>query len=155
MRSIIKLIKFSMNKNINTLAIFPQLHRSIIQYNIFNISNYTLKRKMVDEVILLRSLGQHVWDEGQDCISRERHREYEYREQDLLNKGPMLLQMNPVHKKVLVHIHDGKPICESTNIVRYIDEVWNDKALLLPSDLYLKAQARFWVDCIDKNVSSL
>lgn len=109
---------------------------------------------MVDEVILLRSLGQHVWDEGQDCISRERHREYEYREQDLLNKGPMLLQMNPVHKKVPVHIHDGKPICESTNIVRYIDEVWNDKALLLPSDLYLKAQARFWVDCIDKNVNS-
>ncbi|GAY55908.1 hypothetical protein CUMW_167700 [Citrus unshiu] len=65
--------------------------------------------------------------------------EYEYREQNLLNKGPMLLQMNRVHKKVPVLIHNGKPICESTNIVQYIDEVWNDKAPLLPSDLYLKA----------------
>ncbi|KAH9779693.1 glutathione S-transferase U20 [Citrus sinensis] len=48
--------------------------------------------------------------------------EYEYREQNLLNKRPMLLQMNRVHKKVPVLIHNGKPICESTNIVQYIDE---------------------------------
>ncbi|XP_026437534.1 probable glutathione S-transferase parA [Papaver somniferum] len=33
-----------------------------------------------------------------------------------------------------------------------IDDVWNDKFPLLPSDPYQKATARFWVDYIDKNV---
>ncbi|KAB5521725.1 hypothetical protein DKX38_026044 [Salix brachista] len=47
---------------------------------------------------------------------------YEYSEQDLRNKGPMLLEMNPVYKKVPVLIHNGKPICESLIDVQYIDE---------------------------------
>ncbi|KAI5332777.1 hypothetical protein L3X38_022906 [Prunus dulcis] len=77
---------------------------------------------------------------------------YEYREEDLLNKSPPLLQLNPVHKKIPVLIPNGKPVCESTNIVQYIDEAWKDKAPLLPSDPYQRAQARFWVDYIDKNL---
>ena len=67
----------------------------------------------------------------------------------------LLLQMNPIHKKIPVLIHNGKPICESAIIVQYIDEVWNDKAPILPSDPYERAQARFWVDYIDKKVSAL
>jgi len=63
--------------------------------------------------------------------------------------------MNPIHKKIPVLIHNGKPICESAIIVQYIDEVWNDKAPILPSDPYERAQARFWVDYIDKKVSAL
>ncbi|KAB5521756.1 hypothetical protein DKX38_026075 [Salix brachista] len=74
---------------------------------------------------------------------------YEYSEQDLRNKGPMLLEMNPVYKKVPVLIHNGKPICESLIAVQYIDEVWNNKSPLFPSDPYQRAQSRFWADFVD------
>ncbi|KAF2323344.1 hypothetical protein GH714_034791 [Hevea brasiliensis] len=58
--------------------------------------------------------------------------------------------MNPVHKQIPVLIHNGKPICESMIIIKYIDEVWNDRAPLLPSDPYQRAHARFGADYIDK-----
>ncbi|KAL8217617.1 hypothetical protein R6Q57_020990 [Mikania cordata] len=78
--------------------------------------------------------------------------EYEYKEQDLLNKSPSLLEMNPVHKKIPVLVHNGKPINESCIIVQYIEDVWNDKPPLMPSDPYVRAQARFWADYVDKKV---
>jgi glutathione S-transferase len=61
---------------------------------------------------------------------------YEYMEQDLFNKGELLLRYNPVHKKVPVLIHDGKPICESLAIVQYVDEVWAAASApsILPAD---------------------
>ena len=60
--------------------------------------------------------------------------------------------MNPVHKKIPVLIHKNRPICESLNIVTYIDEVWADSDGLLPKEPYLRSQARFWADYVDKKL---
>ncbi|OEL25587.1 putative glutathione S-transferase GSTU6 [Dichanthelium oligosanthes] len=76
---------------------------------------------------------------------------YEYIEQDVLDKGELLLKYNPVHKKVPVLIHNGVPLCESQIIVQYIDEVWAgaNGASILPADPYERATARFWAAYVD------
>ncbi|TKY49318.1 glutathione S-transferase [Spatholobus suberectus] len=109
---------------------------------------------MAEEVVLLdfwRSpFGMRV-----RIALAEKGIKYEYKEEDLRNKSPLLLQMNPVHKKIPVLIHKGKPICESLIVVQYIEEVWNDRNPLLPSDPYKRAQARFWADYVDKKIYDL
>ncbi|XP_068656760.1 probable glutathione S-transferase parA [Aristolochia californica] len=78
--------------------------------------------------------------------------DYENKQEKFADKSPLLLQMNPVHKKIPVLIHNGRPVCESLIIVQYIDEVWSHKSSLLPTDPYERANARFWADFIDKKV---
>ncbi|RWR85348.1 putative glutathione S-transferase [Cinnamomum micranthum f. kanehirae] len=105
---------------------------------------------MADEVILL-----DFWPSPFGMRARislmEKGVEYEYKEEDLSSKSPLLLKSNPIHKKIPVLIHNGKSICESLVIVQYIDEVWKDKPLM-PEDPYERAQARFWADFIDKKI---
>ncbi|KAM3732232.1 hypothetical protein ACB098_11G044400 [Castanea mollissima] len=109
---------------------------------------------MADEVILLDSwlsmYGMRV-----KIALAEKGIEYDYKQEDLSNKSPLLLEANPIHKKIPVLIHNGKSVCESLIIVQYIDEVWNDKSPLLPSDPYQRAHARFWADFVDKKVSAV
>ncbi|KAI5072160.1 hypothetical protein GOP47_0012266 [Adiantum capillus-veneris] len=87
---------------------------------------------------------------------KEKGVEYEYiEEQDLLEtKSKLLLESNPVHKKVPVLIHNGKPVCESLIILQYIDETWpsHDNNGFLPPDPYERAVVRFWADYADKKI---
>ncbi|XP_004295706.1 PREDICTED: probable glutathione S-transferase parC isoform X1 [Fragaria vesca subsp. vesca] len=107
---------------------------------------------MAEEVVVLGLWSSMIAMRTRVALA-EKGVEYEYREEDLRNKTSLLLEMNPIHKKIPVLIHNGKPVCESANIVQYIDEAWKDKGpALLPSDPYERAQARFWVDYIDKNL---
>ena len=107
---------------------------------------------MADEIVLL-SIWPSMFGMRVRVALAEKGLKYEYKEEDLQNKSPLLLMMNPVHKKIPVLIHNGKPISESMIIVEYIDEVWNHKSPLLPTDPYQRAQARFWADYVDKKVS--
>ncbi|XP_061371506.1 probable glutathione S-transferase isoform X1 [Gastrolobium bilobum] len=106
---------------------------------------------MADEVVLLDFWASPFGMRVRIALA-EKGIKYDYKEEDLRNKSPLLLQMNPVHKKIPVLIHNGKPICESLIAVQYIDEVWNDRSPLLPSDPYQRAHARFWADFVDKEI---
>ena len=82
--------------------------------------------------------------------------DYEFIEEEdvIQNKSELLLQLNRVHKKIPVLIHNGKPVCESMIIVQYIDETWNTKAPnLMPKHPYDQAIARFWAAFVDDKVT--
>ncbi|KAF4367255.1 hypothetical protein G4B88_026762 [Cannabis sativa] len=78
---------------------------------------------------------------------------YQYIEEDLQTKSELLLKYNPIHKKVPVLVHGGKPICESMIIIQYIDDTWPHIRPLLPKDPYQRALARFWITFSDDKVS--
>ncbi|KAJ9131845.1 hypothetical protein P3X46_005272 [Hevea brasiliensis] len=77
--------------------------------------------------------------------------QYEFIEEDLFNKSTLLLQHNPIYKKVPVLIHNGKPIVESLIILQYIEETWKQNPIL-PADPYEKAMSNFWANFGDDKV---
>ncbi|CAJ1977685.1 unnamed protein product [Sphenostylis stenocarpa] len=79
---------------------------------------------------------------------------YEYIEVDRHHKSELLLQSNPIYKKVPVFIHGGKAIAESLIILQYIEETWPHHPLL-PQDNHQKALARFWIQFGDDSIASI
>ncbi|EMS47856.1 putative glutathione S-transferase [Triticum urartu] len=85
---------------------------------------------------------------------------FEYIEEALRlrERSGLVLRMNPVHRMVPILIHRGRPICNSINILEYIDEVWGHLHAeaggiqLLPADPLERASARFWADFVDHKV---
>uniref|UniRef100_A0A0D9V201 Glutathione S-transferase n=1 Tax=Leersia perrieri TaxID=77586 RepID=A0A0D9V201_9ORYZ len=80
---------------------------------------------------------------------------YDYVEVNLAEKetNPLLAAANPVHMKIPVLLHAGKPICESMLIVEYLDDAFpsSDPIILPPAaaDPYARAVARFWAAFVD------
>ncbi|KAI5348068.1 hypothetical protein L3X38_000955 [Prunus dulcis] len=77
--------------------------------------------------------------------------DYEYVEEDIFNKSPLLLQLNPVRKKVPVLVHGNEVVSESFTILEYIDETWKQNPLL-PQDPYARAISRFWANFTEEKV---
>nr|KYP36333.1 putative glutathione S-transferase [Cajanus cajan] len=100
------------------------------------------KVKLVSSV--LSPVGRRV-----EWVLKLKGVDYEYVEEDLFNKSNLLLELNPVHKKVPVLVHHHKPIAESLIILQYIDQTWNQYPLL-PQHPYQRALARFWGTLADK-----
>ncbi|KAF8102714.1 hypothetical protein N665_0196s0009 [Sinapis alba] len=76
---------------------------------------------------------------------------YEYVEEILEKKSPLLLALNPIHKKIPVLVHNGKTILESQVILEYIDETWKHNPLL-PQDPYERSKARFLAKLVDEQI---
>ncbi|KAL7003090.1 glutathione transferase [Sarracenia purpurea var. burkii] len=82
--------------------------------------------------------------------------QYDYSEQDLFKKSSLLLNSNPVHRKVpVLLLDDGRhPIAESLVIIEFLDDVYKNKPVL-PADPYHRAMARFWAKFVEEKFSEV
>ncbi|CAI0448051.1 unnamed protein product [Linum tenue] len=111
------------------------------------------KDHIEDEVVLFGSWSSSICTRVHIAL-KQKGIAYKYVEEDLQNKSQSLLSYNPVHKKVPVLVHNGKPIPESLLILEYIDEFWKDSApMLLPGDPHHRAKVRFWAKFHDEKMA--
>ena len=109
---------------------------------------------MVKEEVILVNFWSSPFGSRVKIALEEKGIHYEYyKDEDLFHKSSFLSTINPVHNEVPVLIHNHISICQSLNIVEYIEESWPDRSpQFLPSDPLQRSQARFWADFIDKKV---
>ncbi|CAN1846599.1 Probable glutathione S-transferase [Linum perenne] len=103
---------------------------------------------MADEIKLL-GVWASPFSRRIELVLKLKGLQFDYSEEDLSNKSDLLLKSNPVHKKIPVFFHNGKPISESLLIIEYIDETWGNDYSILPTDPYDRAIARFWAKFVD------
>ncbi|KAJ1422018.1 Thioredoxin-like superfamily [Sesbania bispinosa] len=109
---------------------------------------------MAEEVKLLGTWA-NPFSCGVELALKLKGVEYEFIEEILDNKSPLLLGYNPDYKnKVPVLVHNGKPIAGFLFILDYVDETW-DHHPLLPSDPYGRAKSRFWAKSIYEKLFSI
>ncbi|CAN1846598.1 Glutathione S-transferase U8 [Linum perenne] len=106
---------------------------------------------MADEIKLL-GVWASPFSRRIELVLKLKGLQFDYSEEDLSNKSDLLLKSNPVHKKIPVFFHNGKPISESLLIIEYIDETWGNDYSILPTDPYDRAIARFWAKFVDDKV---
>ncbi|KAF5949881.1 hypothetical protein HYC85_011874 [Camellia sinensis] len=65
---------------------------------------------MADNKVVLLDLWASIFGMRVRIALAEKGTEYEYKEEDLWNKSSLFLEMNLVHKKIPVLIHNGKSV---------------------------------------------
>ncbi|TYI77036.1 hypothetical protein E1A91_D06G118000v1 [Gossypium mustelinum] len=105
---------------------------------------------MVEEVKLLKTWSspfglRPIWVLKLKCI------QYESIDEDLSNKSALLLQLNPIYKKIPVLVYNGKPISESLVILEYLDQTWTQNPIM-PQHPLEKARQRFWAKFNDEKL---
>ncbi|KAG5515843.1 hypothetical protein RHGRI_036777 [Rhododendron griersonianum] len=105
------------------------------------------------DVVVVNFWGNGFGMRVQIALEEKGVTKYEYKEIDLtaIQRSQVVLEMNPVRRSVPILIHQGRPVCESVNILEYIDEMWKGDGVpnLLPHDPTERAFSRFWVHFID------
>ncbi|GAY43197.1 hypothetical protein CUMW_072670 [Citrus unshiu] len=63
-------------------------------------------------------------------------------EEDTTNKSSLLLNSNPIYKRIPVLFHNEKCFSESLVIIEYIDDTWKHNPSILPQDPAERAMAQ-------------
>lgn len=75
--------------------------------------------------------------------------EFEYVEEDPVNKSSSILLYNPVYNQVPILLHHGRPVLDSVNIIQYVDEILPDNYPIMPTEAYERAVVRYWCHFAD------